>query len=66
MKKFTIICMVAAATFMMSSCGNKAKKAVEAEVVETEVVAEEVPATEVVEGEVVVEEVPAEATADVQ
>lgn len=60
--------MVAAAAFMMSSCGNKTKKAVEAEVPATEVVAEEVPAVEevVIEGTDVAVETPATETANVQ
>lgn len=40
MKKLTLVCMVAVAAFIMSSCGNRsAKKAAEVQTVETEVVA---------------------------
>lgn len=42
MKKLTLVCIVAMAAFMMSSCGNRnAKKAAEVQTVETEVVAPE-------------------------
>lgn len=40
MKKLTLVCMVAMAAFIMSSCGNRnAKKAAEVQTVNTEVVA---------------------------
>lgn len=46
MKKLTLVCMVAMAAFMMSSCGNRnAKKAAEVQTVETEVVATEAACT---------------------
>lgn len=41
MKKITIVCIAAATLFMMGSCGNKNKKAVDAVEEQMEIVVEE-------------------------